>query len=158
MMDIWTPEKRSEVMSLIRASGTKPELNLEAIVKRSLPRRRIELHARTLPGSPDIYIPSLHLAIFANGCFWHSCPRHGNIPNSRKDYWVPKLAATVARDRRVSRRLRSGGISVWHVWEHDLRGSRLSRTDARLRARLSKRVALYQSQIHPRNLERTVGP
>src|SRR5664280_2097731 len=118
-MDIWTPEKRSQVMSLIRASGTRPELNLEAIVKRSLPRRRIELHARTLPGSPDIYIPSLHLVIFANGCFWHCCPSHGNIPKSRKHYWVPKLAATVARDKKVSRRLRSEGISVWHVWEHD---------------------------------------
>jgi DNA mismatch endonuclease (patch repair protein) len=131
-------------MSAIRSSGTTPERNLEAIARASLPRRKFLLHPKSLPGSPDVYIPSLKLVIFADGCFWHSCPRHGNVPLSRQEYWVPKLAATVARDRSASRKLRRRGISVWHVWEHDLKGPRLKTTAQRLDSRLKARDARYQ--------------
>jgi DNA mismatch endonuclease (patch repair protein) len=140
-MDIWTPEKRSEVMSANRSTGTKPELELQIIVRRALPRWKVQNHPTSLVGRPDLYLPSLRLAIFVEGCFWHACPQHGTVPKSNIDYWGPKLKANVVRDRRVERQLRRQGLSVWHVWEHDFRPARLGRTEARLSRRLKRRAA-----------------
>src|ERR1019366_2218267 len=100
-MDIWTPEKRSQVMSAIRSSGTRPELALEKIVRGALPRWKVQSHAVSLAGRPDVYLPSLRLAIFVEGCFWHSCPQHGKVPKSNLEYWEAKLRANASRDRRV---------------------------------------------------------
>ena len=146
VVDIWSPEKRSEVMSLIRGQGTKPELALQGIVRKALPRWKVETHPRALAGRPDLFVPSLRLAIFVEGCFWHSCPRHGKVPQTNVDYWIPKLEATVSRDRRVERRLRGQGISVWHVWEHDLRPARLRVTSSALSRRLQSRAAALGAQ------------
>ena len=145
-MDVFTPEKRSEVMSAIRSRGTKPELAVERIVTNTLPRWKIECHPASIAGRPDIYVPSLRLAIFVEGCFWHSCPAHGRFPKSNNGYWEEKLRANVARDRRVARALRSQGIGVWHVWEHSLRKSCLATTDARLSRRLRSRAAEVRSR------------
>ena len=138
-MDIWSPEKRSEVMSAIRGSGTKPELLLQGIVSRALPRYKLETNPTSLPGRPDLYLPSLRLAIFVEGCFWHCCPKHGSIPQSNVEYWIPKLKANVSRDRKVERLLRRQGLSVWHIWEHDLRSAKLEDTENRLARRLKSR-------------------
>ncbi len=140
-MDIWTAEKRSAVMARIRSKETVPEKTLERIVRGALPRHKIVRHEATLPGKPDFVIPAIRLAIFADGCFWHGCPKHGRVPPSRVEYWGPKLARTRSRDRRNDRDLRRLGYSVWHVWEHDLEGRRVTATDARLTARLRRRVS-----------------
>jgi DNA mismatch endonuclease (patch repair protein) len=140
-LDIWSEEKRSEVMAAIRSSGTKPEVELHRIVKAALPRWSVVQHAVSVPGRPDVYVPSLGLAIFVDGCFWHCCPKHGKTPKSRADYWVPKLAANVARDRRITSQLRRHGFGVWRVWEHDLTGPRRAITESRITARLKGRVA-----------------
>ena len=140
-MDVFTPEKRSEVMSAIRSSGTKPELAVESIVRQALPRWKIECHPALVAGRPDIYVPSLRLAIFVEGCFWHSCPVHGRTPRANLGYWEAKLRSNVARDRRLARTLRRQGIGVWHIWEHSLRKSCLATTDARLSRRLRSRAA-----------------
>jgi DNA mismatch endonuclease (patch repair protein) len=66
MADIFTPEKRSEIMSRIRSTGTTPETRLWVLVRAALGRRwRIDRNVRTLPGQPDVLIPSLRLAVFA---------------------------------------------------------------------------------------------
>ncbi len=41
-----------------------------------------------------------------------------HVPKSNRDYWVPKLAANVARDRRVDDALSEAGWSVVRIWEH----------------------------------------
>ena len=89
-MDIWTPEKRSEVMSGIRGKGTKPELTLQVIVRKALPRWKVEHHPTSLVGRPDLYLPSLRLAIFVEGCFWHACPQP-SVPTSTETVCADKL-------------------------------------------------------------------
>lgn len=128
-------------MSAIRSTGTGPEVTLQKIVRGALPRWKVEIHPSSLVGRPDFYLPSLGLAIFVQGCFWHSCPLHGKVPKSNQGYWEPKLKANVSRDRRIERQLRRQGLAVWHVWEHDLRQPRLASTGARLSGRLKKRAA-----------------
>jgi len=139
-MDPLSPEKRSEVMSKIRSTGNAPELALQQIVKSALSRRKIHLNSNLVPGSPDIYIPSLKLALFVHGCFWHSCRTHGTRPHSNVEYWSTKLESNSARDVRVQRTLRRLGIGVWVVWEHDLRARNIESTRERIARRLEYRA------------------
>lgn len=120
MPDVFDPEKRSQVMSQIRSTGTKPEQFLEQSVRTILGSGwEIQTHRTDLPGKPDLCLPELSLVLFIDGCFFHQCPRHGRIPDSNRDYWLPKLSQNVARDRRNRRQLRARGWSVWRFWEHD---------------------------------------
>jgi DNA mismatch endonuclease (patch repair protein) len=68
---------------------------------------------------PDVSFPALSLAVFVDGCFWHSCPQHATVPKANADYWVPKLAANVCRDRRNDRELEDAGWTVLRFWAHE---------------------------------------
>ncbi|MYK68781.1 MAG: very short patch repair endonuclease [Gammaproteobacteria bacterium] len=121
MTDIFDPDKRSQIMSRIRSTGTAPEAMLYQIVRLSLGHRwRIRRNARDLPGQPDIVVPTLSLAIFADGCFFHQCPDHGRIPDTNRSYWETKLAGNVRRDAENREKLRKLGYSVWRYWEPGL--------------------------------------
>lgn len=112
--------ERSKVMSRIKATGNRrTELAFVAFLRESgiTGWRR---HYAIL-GRPDFVFPKLRLAIFLDGCFWHCCPVHGNMPSANSAYWSKKLASNVARDRRVRAQLRRSGWRVLRVWEHDLR-------------------------------------
>lgn len=144
MADIFTVKKRSQIMSRIRSTGTIPEDKLFAVVKAVLgKRRRIDRNVRSLPGQPDIVVPSLRLAVFVDGCFYHNCPRHGHNPKSNTKYWIPKLARNLARDRLNRRNLRDMGFAVWRIWEHSLKESRLRAAQETFIRRLEKRIKDY---------------
>lgn len=137
-MDIFSARKRSEIMSRIRSSGTAPEAVLHSLVRQALGGRwRIDENVRELPGQPDCLIPGLRLAIFVDGCFYHSCPLHKHAPKSNRSYWIPKLRRNTQRDKVNRRALRKMGFTVWRFWEHDLKKSRVEKTAIRLRRRLS---------------------
>lgn len=147
MPDIFTKQKRSEIMSRIRSSGTQIEDRLYAIVRGILGNRwRIDRNVTQLPGQPDLVVPSLKLAIFADGCFYHCCPKHGHIPKSNRAYWQPKLARNRKRDCSNRRKLRAMGYSVWRVWAHGLKGHAAMRTSLILSKRLRKITARKVSQ------------
>ena len=116
-MDIWSKSKRSAVMSRIRSRNTGPELAVRHLLWSMGYRYR--LHARELPGTPDIVFRRKHAAIFVHGCFWHlhaGC-RDGTLPKSRKKYWHTKLRNNTIRDRRQIRTLRLSGWRVLRLWE-----------------------------------------
>jgi len=119
MPDIFTKRKRSKIMSRIRSRGNKEtELRLASIFRShriSGWRRHLQL-----PGRPDFAFPRHRLAIFVDGCFWHSCPKHGAEPVSNSGYWKPKLRRNRSRDRSVARQLRNKGWRVIRLWEHAL--------------------------------------
>jgi DNA mismatch endonuclease, patch repair protein len=104
-------------MSAQRTTGTAPEIAL----RRALHRRglRYRLHRRDLPGRPDLALARLRIAVFVDGCFWHSCPAHAVPPKANGAWWKAKLAANVARDQRNDERLRAMGWEPLHIWEHD---------------------------------------
>jgi DNA mismatch endonuclease (patch repair protein) len=61
----------------------------------------------------------VRLAVFVDGCFWHSCPEHATFPKANADYWIPKLAANIARDRRNDDELEQAGWTVLRFWAHE---------------------------------------
>ena len=147
MTDAFTLERRREIMSRIRSSGTTPEEKLCALVRGALGRRwRIDKNVRALPGQPDVVIPSLRLAIFADGCFYHGCTEHGHVSKSNVDYWLPKLVRNRRRDRANRRVLRKMGFAVWRFWEQELKGRRLARTQLALTRKLKARLDLHRSR------------
>ena len=63
--------------------------------------------------------PSLKIAVFVDGCFWHRCPVHGTAPKANADWWRAKLDANRDRDRDTDERLREIGWLSYRVWEHE---------------------------------------
>jgi len=110
-------------MSQIRSTGTTPEENLATLLAGLLDENaEVVKHARDLPGTPDFWLPRVSLAIFADGCFFHKCPEHFQMPASNRDYWEPKLARNKERDSEVNEDLREMGVKPLRIWEHDLKG------------------------------------
>ena len=132
MADVFTPEKRSAVMSLIRGSGNKDtELRLMLVFK----ALGITGWRRKAPvfGKPDFVFSKIKLAVFVDGCFWHACPIHATQPKNNAEFWQAKIARNVARDRLVNRTLRAKGWRVMRIWEHELTRKYERRLLARLR-------------------------
>jgi DNA mismatch endonuclease (patch repair protein) len=141
MADIFSVTKRSEIMSRIRSEGTTPERTLYVMVREALGSRwRIDLNARALLGQPDLFIPSLRLVLFADGCFYHGCSQHGHQPKSNRKYWLPKLARNRERDSANRKALSAMGCRVWAFWEHELRGKELEKTRKNITRRIGKLV------------------
>lgn len=117
---------------------TAPEVALRSALHRRGRRFRKDLPLR-VPGRvvrPDITFPRARLAVFVDGCFWHSCPVHGSQPRANTDYWRPKLARNVARDRAVDAALTAAGWRVLRAWEHEPPAVIADRVEAALRADL----------------------
>jgi DNA mismatch endonuclease, patch repair protein len=120
MADVFTKAKRSQVMSAIKGRGNKAtELALIALMR----KHGITGWRRNQPvfGKPDFVFRKQRLAVFVDGCFWHGCPRHANLPVGNREFWQRKLDANRKRDRRVTRELRRRGWRVLRIWEHELR-------------------------------------
>lgn len=120
-MDVLTPAQRQLNMSRIRSQDTQPEL----LIRRGLHAQgfRFRLHQRQLPGWPDLALPRYNTVVFVNGCFWHSHGCHiSRMPETRREYWQPKLDRTVQRDRDAVKALQVAGWRVVVVWECALRG------------------------------------
>lgn len=66
----------------------------------------------------DIVFPRRRVAVFVDGCFWHSCPIHRTLPKANRDWWASKLAANVVRDRITDAQLETAGWTVLRFWEH----------------------------------------
>ena len=74
----------------------------------------------------DVVFPRAKVAVFVDGCFWHSCPEHGTIPKNNREWWQAKMQANVTRDRETDRQLTAAGWTVVRVWEHEDPGSAAS--------------------------------
>src|SRR5689334_23096555 len=101
--------KRSALMQRVRRQHTAPELR----VRKALHAMgfRYRLHAKNLPGRPDIILPRFRAAIFVHGCFWHrhaGCSR-SSVPKTRQAFWEEKFRANVARDQRNKKDLQALG-------------------------------------------------
>ena len=133
-MDRLTREQRSKNMSRIGPKDTAPELGVRQILRDIGFHYR--LHAKDLPGRPDIVNRKRRIAVFVHGCFWHahSCKR-GKRPSSNKEFWYAKIAGNQKRDRANIAALRRNGWRVAVIWECQLKEPR------RVRARLAQLIA-----------------
>ncbi|MBN1926681.1 MAG: very short patch repair endonuclease [Prolixibacteraceae bacterium] len=117
----YTTKKRSEIMSKIKASETKPEIRLRKTLWALGFRYRKNVKA--LPGKPDIVISKFKLAIFIDGNFWHGYnwkEKRGKIKSNR-DFWIPKIERNIQRDKENNQKLQQMGFHVFRFWDHQVK-------------------------------------
>ncbi len=145
MPDVFTKQKRSEVMARIRAQGNQEtEIALMQIFRRhkitgwrrqrllKFKIQKVKLKIKGKAGRanktvlaasirPDFIFPKQKLVVLVDGCFWHGCPKHSNLPVTNRAFWRKKLTGNRTRDRLVNRTLRQHGWRVIRIWQHDLK-------------------------------------
>lgn len=111
---------RSRNMAAVKRANTKPEVALRQALHRAGFRFRKDypIRADSVLVRPDIAFTRRRVAVFVDGCFWHKCPAHGQIPATNTSFWAAKLAANVDRDRRQDQLLAAAGWRVVRIWEH----------------------------------------
>jgi DNA mismatch endonuclease (patch repair protein) len=116
MTDVFTKEKRSEIMSKIHQPTRLETLVHEWLASEGIPH---EMYPR-VEGRPDIrlVLPGGDIYIFIDGCFWHRCPQHYRRPKSNADYWIRHLEESDERREERRRRLPYRWI---RIWEHDVK-------------------------------------
>jgi DNA mismatch endonuclease (patch repair protein) len=108
-------------MKANRRVDTRPEALLRSALHRKGLRFRKDVYLRVgdVRTKADIVFRPRRIAIYLDGCFWHSCPEHGQLPRANRTYWKPKLERNVRRDQEVTRALRVDGWTVIRIWEHE---------------------------------------
>ena len=104
-----------------RRTDTKPEKALRSALHAAGYRFRKDyrLDLGAAKPRPDIVFTRAKVAVFVDGCYWHSCPDHGTTPRKNSDYWTPKLARNARRDKENDEALEKAGWAVVRVWEHE---------------------------------------
>jgi len=116
MTDVFTPEKRSWVMSRIRGTNTKIDLKMKKLLSKT--RYKSQMYPKMF-GNPDFIIKRKRIAIFCDGDFWHGY-RYDSKKKPAKKFWRDKIEENMRRDKRISRKLRREGWAVLRFWEHDI--------------------------------------
>lgn len=104
-------------------SNTHRDTRPELAIRRLLHARGLRYRVDMAPWSnkrrrADIVFTRQRLAVFIDGCFWHGCPEHATLPVTNTDYWRPKLARNIERDRETTAMAEAEGWRVVRIWEH----------------------------------------
>lgn len=140
-------------MQNTRRRDTGPEIALRSLLHRAGLRffvDRSPLHG--CRRRADIVFPRIKLAVFVDGCFWHSCPQHGTLPRANHHWWVEKL--------KSNQQLSTAGWTVLRFWEHEEPqcAARVVMRAIRSIHRVSRRLTrLGKDQGPPFRSERTGG-
>jgi DNA mismatch endonuclease, patch repair protein len=118
--DIFSKKKRSRIMASISGKETKPEIAVRSyLFKQGF---RFRKNVASLPGKPDIVLPKYLTVVLIHGCFWHghkNCKKAA-LPTSNTSFWQTKIAANVARDKKVDKALKALNWRVITVWQCQL--------------------------------------
>ncbi len=85
---------------------------------------------------PDIVFTRRKVVVFVDGCFWHGCPQHGEMPVANRDFWEAKIGGTRERDVKQTSVLTEAGWIVLRIWEHEPLTEAVSRVAAAVRGGL----------------------
>lgn len=140
MTDVHNAETRSYNMSQIRSKNTKPEVTLRKELFANGFRFRI--HAKDLPGKPDIVLKKYQTVIFVHGCFWHGhkdC-KYFVVPKTRTEWWMNKITGNQQNDIKNRAILKQDGWNVIDVFECELKKDKITTTINQLIKDLKKNL------------------
>jgi len=84
---------------------------------------------------PDVVFGPARVAVFVDGCSWHSCQEHLHPPKANRAWWEQKPASIRARDADVAVEFAERGWCVVRAWEHEDPDAAADRVAALVRAR-----------------------
>jgi DNA mismatch endonuclease (patch repair protein) len=121
--DIFSKDKRSDIMKSIKGKNTK----IENITAEWLHFQGFEftMYDKELPGKPDFVLPKYKTVIFTHGCFWHgheNC-KASELPATNREFWEEKIGKNKERDERNRTELEKAGWKVLTVWQCELRNA-----------------------------------
>jgi DNA mismatch endonuclease, patch repair protein len=109
MTDVFDKATRSRIMSGVRTAHTAPEILLgeKLHAARLRPRRQ----ATELPGSPDLVLDHVRVAVFVDGDFWHGRAwfEARIAPRQNRGFWIAKFEKKTATAARTPSFVRAGG-------------------------------------------------
>jgi DNA mismatch endonuclease (patch repair protein) len=119
MADNLPAQVRSRTMAAVRSKGNRTtELALsECLRVAGLCGYRKHW---AVEGRPDFAWPSLRVAVFVDGCFWHGCTCK-RMPKTNQAFWRKKIGRNRDRDKHVSGKLRRAGWAVIRIKECQVR-------------------------------------
>lgn len=124
MGDIYSKEKRSEIMSRIPSKKNKStELKIIMLFKKygiTGWRRNYKV-----TGHPDFVFLQKKVAIFVDGCFWHGHDCRNTTPKTNADFWKKKQARNIEHDKKITVSFESRGWKVIRIWECELKGKEI---------------------------------
>jgi len=120
MPDVYTKDKRSEVMRKVRSTGNRStELKLiEFFRKNNITGWRRKYQVK---GHPDFVFMTEKVAIFVDGCFWHGHDCRNTRPEVNKEYWVAKRERNIRHDKEVTELFEKRNWRVLRIWECELK-------------------------------------
>lgn len=122
---------------------TRPELAVRRILHSQGHRYRVDYPPLGGRRRADVVFTRLRLAVFIDGCFWHSCPVHFVAPKRNHEYWEPKLQCNVERDRETNALLADAGWRVLRFWEHE--------SAVRVATEIAESIAQQRVALEPGN-------
>ncbi|PJZ57456.1 very short patch repair endonuclease [Leptospira barantonii] len=125
-MDVVSVDRRSWIMSQIKSKGNSSTelslIKLFRIHKLKGWRRNI-----LVIGKPDFVFPNHKVAVFADGCFWHGHNCRNLKPKSNISFWEEKIENNKNRDKKINKKLRESGWSVFRIWECNIKNGKISK-------------------------------
>ena len=120
MSDVFSTEKRSEIMSRVHSQKNKStELKLISIFQ------ELSIHGwrrnYKVIGHPDFVFMEKRIAVFVDGCFWHGHDCRNTRPASNADYWEKKRKRNIQHDKSITKRFEERGWTVIRIWECELK-------------------------------------
>jgi DNA mismatch endonuclease (patch repair protein) len=109
--------ERSRVTRAVTSKNSTAEVLLRKEL-RTLGVRGYRLHAKDVPGKPDVVFPAQQLLIFVDECFWHGCPVCYRAPRANSEYWKMKVERNRKRDEQNATACKEKGWRVLRFWEH----------------------------------------
>ncbi len=153
MADVHEPEVRSYNMSQIKGKNTKPEILVRKFLHANGYRYR--LHAKNLPGKPDIVLKTYNTVVFIHGCFWHGhkgC-QYFVVPKTRTQWWLNKINRNKEKDKESTETLQKEGWNIITIWECELKKDKREKTLQKLIQKLLNSYSIAKlpepSLLHP---------
>ncbi len=136
MVDKFSKDTRSYIMSRVKNKDTKPEILVRSyLFSKGL---RFRKNDKRYPGRPDIVLPKYKTIVFVHGCFWHrheGC-KYATMPKSNVDFWKNKFYRNQERDEHNKKLLEEMCWNVITVWECQLKKNKQEQTLKELYAKI----------------------
>lgn len=122
MTDVFSLEKRSDIMRKVKSSRNKStEIRLILILK-SIGIKGWRRSYRVI-GRPDFVFLDKRIAIFVDGCFWHGHDCRNVVPKQNDIYWNKKREKNRNRDKLITLLFEKRGWKVIRIWECELKNT-----------------------------------
>lgn len=131
MADVFSKEKRSEIMKGVKPSGNKTT-ELKLIDYFSSNHITGWKRHYAVKGHPDFVFLDRRIAIFVDGCFWHGHDCRNTRPAENADFWSQKRAKNIEHDKKVTGLFEKRGWTVIRIWECELKKKNRQVLDSKL--------------------------